>query len=443
MKKIIAIIIYACIFSFSGYGQWKQDKFILGTFYDPQVKDCKLDTAAYISLLKGVKNCNLELLTGVDGCYDFKFVAYKFKLLSQLGLKGLQINLSSSKKNGVDFNAAQAADWLKFVSGFDAQQRSAFYGYFVYDEPLPKDAAAIRKWMAFVKTKDPGKLAYLNLLPVYVFKTRQEYENYLDSYISPVNSPETPDMISYDFYPFIQGGIKDNYFYNLYILRKKAAGRPLWGCVLTTKHREYTDVGPYQINFMVFAPVTYGFKGLLYFTYQTIVGSSMPFGAAMIADNKQPTNKYFQIQKINAFMRDVWGPIVMNSTSTGVYQISGQPYNQQPEDGETITAGTPLLAAVKNNNMTIGVFKSLVKNGEYNLMLFNKSAQTLKQVPIVLKNNLVSRVSLAVPYTNYRKGVKVFSPLKASYNSSSNTTTVYVDFQGGEGRVLKVSGVSY
>ncbi|QJB34097.1 hypothetical protein HF324_23385 [Chitinophaga oryzae] len=387
-----------------------------------------------------MKNCNLNLLTGVDGCYDFKFVSYKLELLSQLGLKTLQVNLNSAKKKGVDFNAAQAADWVKFVTGLDEKKRSAFYGYFIYDEPLPKDAAPIRKWMAFAKTKDPGKLAYLNLLACYVFKTRKEYEDYLDAYISPANSPETPDVISYDFYPFIQKGIKDNFFYNLYILRKKAAGRPLWSCVLTTKHREYTDVGPYQLNFMVFAPVTYGFKGLLYFTYQTIVGSNMPFGAAMIANN-QPTTKYFQIQKINAFMRDVWGPIVMNSISTGVYHVSGQPYNQQPEEGEEITASTPIIAAVKDNNMAVGVFKSLVKNGEYNLMLFNKSAKSLKQVPVVLKNNLVSKVSLAVPYLSYRKGIKVFSPLKATYNSTSNTTTVYVDFKGGEGRVLKLTGM--
>lgn len=438
--KAILVVFFSTL-SLLVNAQWKQDQFVLGTFYDPQIKDCKLDTANYIQILKGVKACNLNLLTGVDGCYDFNFVAYKLSLLSKLGLQTLQLNLASSQKANVNFSAAKAGDWFSFASKLSADQRKAFYGYFVYDEPWARDVAVVKKWVSYFKTKDPNKLAYVNLAPCYVFKTREQYEEYLDSYLTSSNPSERLDVVSYDFYPFIQNGIKTDYFYNLSVLRKKSAGRPLWACVLTTKHREYTDIGPYELNFMMFAPLTYGFKGLVYFTYQTVVGSTMPFGPAMILNNK-PTDKYYRIQKANAFIRDVWGPLVMNAQSVGVYQVSSKPYNQQPMDDELITPQTPVISKLGNDNLAAGIFKSQATPQEYNLMLFNKSSATLKSIPITVKGNYLNKAKVAISYMKYVPGNNAFSKLTGTYDNKSNTTTLLIDFAPGEGRVLKLSGVT-
>ena len=48
--------------------QWKQQQYIIGTFYDPQMysQELQKDTAGYRDRIKGVKAANFNLLSGLE-----------------------------------------------------------------------------------------------------------------------------------------------------------------------------------------------------------------------------------------------------------------------------------------------------------------------------------------------------------------------------------------
>lgn len=426
------------LFTLTAQAQWKQDRFIIGTFYDPKLPNGNMkDTAIYAQKLQGVKDAYFNLLTGMDHNYDPAFIDYKLKLINRLGLKTLLMNEASWGKGNTTFNNAKAAQWLDYTTKLDKDRSNALYGYFIFDEPLIPRQKDIKNWVSYVKGRDKNRLAYINLLPAYLFKTHEEYEKYLDTFLSGNDSGKF-DVISYDFYPFLKDGILPEYFYNLDILKQKANGRPIWCFALTTKHREHPEIGPYELNFMVFAPLTYGVKGMLYFTYETIVGSSVEFGKALVDPNNAPTTKYYQVKNINRFLSKVAGPIIMNSANVGTYHVSEEPYtNQSLQPDDMLNKNTPVVNKIDNENMMVGIFKS--NNGEYNLLLFNKSSDRLRQVAITLKGNYQNKTSLSVPYTQYKESTtNAFQSLSGTYDSANDLTRVVVSFDAGEGRILKL-----
>ena len=437
MKKriLICFMLFVCL---QVNAQWKQKKFIIGTFYDPKIASQRLnDTAGYVDKIRTVKEANFNLLSGMDGYYDKDFIDYKLGVISSAGLQTLLMNPVSWGKGNSTFNPTQATQWFDFIGNLSSNKQAAIYGYSIFDEPAVSRAKDVKTWVSYAKKRTPDKLAYVNLLPSYVFKTRDEYEAYLDTYLSS-SGPDKLDVVSYDFYPFIQGGIKPDYFYNLYILDKKTQGRPFWYFALTTKHREYIEVGDYEINFMVFAPLIYGAKGILYFTYETITGSSMPFGDAIIASNNKPTSKYYTIKSINGFLRDVWGPIVMNSEKTGTYHMSQNPYNQSLQNSEIVNSNTPFIAGISDKNIAVGIFRSLKNPGEYNLLLFNKSSSSVNTV-VSLKGSY-NNVSVSVPYKKYASSKNAFE--KQNAQTANNITKININFAPGEGRILKLTNVT-
>lgn len=433
------LIIFICLL-FSGFnaiGQWKQDQFVIGTFYDPKIGSKTLaDTAGYAAKIQGVKNAYFNLLSGMDGWYDTSFISYKLGIISKVGIRTLLMNEHSWGKGNATFNQVEANQWFTWLQGLDAKKKSALYGYYIFDEPGVDRVNDIINWVSFAKSKDTKRLAYVNLLPSFVFKTRDIYENYLDTYLTNIASSAKLDVVSYDFYPFIKGGIKPDYFYNLYMLNKKSQGRPIWCYALTTAHREYTEVGNYELNFMVFSPLIYGVKGILYFTYETIVGSTMPFSNALVDAKSQPTSKYYHVKAINKWLAQEWGPIVMSSERLGTYHVSKLPYNQDIQPDEKINANTPIVASIDDPNMAVGIFRSKKNDGEYNLLFINKSASDLNNVRIALKGTYSkNNVSVSDPFD---KGTG-FSPLNTTINNSTHTTIINVDFDAGAGRIIKIT----
>jgi hypothetical protein len=349
------------------------------------------------------------------------------------------MNINSWAKGNTTFTGAKATQWFSFVGNLSKNRQDAIYGHSIFDEPALSRANDVKSWIAYAKKTTPNKLAYVNLLPCYVFKTRAEYETYLDTFLSS-NGPDKFDVVSYDFYPFIQGGIKPDFFYNLYILDKKARGRPIWYFVLTTKHREYVEIDDYKLNFMVFAPLIYGAKGTMYFTYETVTGSTMPFGDALVAPDNKPTSKYYTVQSINKFLRDVWGPIVMNSEKIGTYHMSKNPYNQSLQDEEFIKDNTPFIADINDENIAVGIFHSLKDPNEYNLLIFNKSSSPISRTVVSLKG-VNNSVSISVPYDKYTSQASAFQQQNTQPDKKRNTTKVIFSLSPGEGRIIKLKNV--
>lgn len=432
-------VLTVAIFLFLGYGkaQWVQDKFVIGSFIDPPAPKSYSDTTAYIERLTTFKNAYFNLLTGMDISYTDSAMYEKLPILQRLGLKTLMVNAESLK---VRFDQLHGSPWVSFTKLLDAKRREAFYGYNIFDEVGPEMSNQIKQWIGFLRSKDPNKLAFINFLPLYAFKSKTEYESYLDLYLNERDRDRGPGVVCYDFYPFVSGKMRPDYFYNLRVLREKSLGRPLWYYILTTEHDSYNDITPYQLNFMAFAPLIYGAKGALYFTYRTIENSKTGyvFKDAIIGTNGKPSSKYEYVRDINGFLQKVVGPMVMKSEYIGTYHVSSFPYGENVDQSEAFGEKTPLVSGISNENVSIGVFKD---GKDYNVLIFNKSSNEQRKVYFRLRGNHTGRLTLSDNYDNLIHSPDYFTDLAARYNKESNETGCFIDLKPGEIRMLKVRNV--
>ena len=106
---------------------------------------------------------------------------------------------------------------------------------------------------------------------------------------------------------------------------------------------------------MAFSPLAYGAKGLIYFTYSR--PNSTDYRTALIDDNGVPTPNYAVVKQINHYIRDIVGPVVMNSVHLGTFHKSNHPTEEPIPNDQKINANTPLIADVNNDNILIGLFQ--------------------------------------------------------------------------------------
>src|SRR5262245_8175282 len=99
--------------------------------------------------------------------------------------------------------AVAAADWPApldaAVTGYS--RHPALGGYVVADEPTVPQFESVGAVVSALRAGDPGRLAYVNLLPDYIPATAlgaASYEDYIEQFIGTVR----PQLLSYDYYPF-------------------------------------------------------------------------------------------------------------------------------------------------------------------------------------------------------------------------------------------------
>jgi hypothetical protein len=270
MKKIIFLLQFLFWgISFSVAQDWQQQEFVIGTFWDPRLStSTDLTNTAQVELDKAsynlAKNAYFNLLTGYqDGdrvVNTFAGMQYALNIANSVGLKYLiRDNRVKTNVSLTDIN-----DIVKNVTidykGLNATLRTTMLGYNIKDEPNAANIDQIKNYIEDFYSYDPTKLAYVNLLPVYGFESYSEYESYLDSYISCF--PYSNSVISFDHY------FTKDFYYNLKIVKQKAGNKPLW--VYPNSTHMIGTHAPTSSSLLLqsFAPLAYGAKGLVYFTYE-------------------------------------------------------------------------------------------------------------------------------------------------------------------------------
>ena len=102
----------------------------------------------------------------------------------------------------------------------------ALYSYFITDEPSAAAFPALGKLVAYLRSRDPAHLAYINLFPTYANNEQlgtkgdkiKAYQDHLRQYIEVVK----PSLVSYDHYQFSKQGDNPDYFLNLMMIRRTA-----------------------------------------------------------------------------------------------------------------------------------------------------------------------------------------------------------------------------
>jgi hypothetical protein len=134
-----------------------------------------------------------------------------------------------------------------------------------------------------------------------------------------------PDVLCMDYYPAFKPGEpdgRDGYCSNLAVMREESlrAGIPFWNFFNTMPFGPHTDPTQDQLRWQIYASLSYGAKGVLYFCYYTPRSGEFPKGGAIIAADERPTRHYEQARRLNAELKQL-GPTLMQLTSTRVVRV--------------------------------------------------------------------------------------------------------------------------
>ena len=232
------------------------------------------------------------------------------------------------------------------------------------DEPTASKFEVLAMFVDAIHRLDPGRKAFINLLPTYATPAQlgtANYEEYLDKFCSVVK----PDYISYDNYDFLGGDTttsqRGEFFLNLEYA--EAAGKK-YGVetriiVLLVKHGPYSNVSPSEIAWQANASLLYGMKSLSYFTYWEPESGYTP--TSMISKDGKATQHYTDVQNENKITR-VLGSALYDTESEKVYRIGDtrlKGVDDYPENGK--------LGSVTGENTLVGFYKNgwfMVMNSE-------------------------------------------------------------------------------
>lgn len=182
----------------------------------------------------------------------------------------------------------------------DYATHPALRGYHVMDEPGAGLFPALAKVVGGLKARDPGHISYLNLLPNYATGGQlgaPSYDAYVQGYLDQV----APQIVSWDYYPFLLSGDAPGFFENMAVIRARALAKqtPFWQFVQAISfvgHRATTEA---EKRWVALQSLAYGATGIWYFTYWTPPQTAESFGDGIIAPSGEKTAQYAEVQRIN------------------------------------------------------------------------------------------------------------------------------------------------
>lgn len=215
----------------------------------------------------------------------------------------------------------------------------SFCGVYVVDEPgtpyFYPSVEGAHNIDVFASTfralKKLGIVASGNLFPVWNEGQHEKYNQYIEEYITSCN----PGYLSFDHYVWDTGRTKDEYFYNIDIIRKYADeyDLPVWMYVQAggqwNDEGNYFDSAPYfpsegQFTWNVNTALAYGAKGIEYFTL--IQPANFAYAGStdwdfqrngLIGAGGNKTQWWYYAQNVNKQIAAVDG-VLMNSVNKGV-----------------------------------------------------------------------------------------------------------------------------
>lgn len=221
----------------------------------------------------------------------------------------------------------------QFVTGLEPfVSHPAFAGELLMDEPGKPLIKSVAAFVRVFEEHFKPKMWHVNLFPTYATGGIQthSYEDYIDTWMAEVKPP----CISYDSYPLLaSGGIIDDYYYNLDLIRKKALQFriPFWTFIQTLSISRTPGVPDKRepsredIRWQVWSNLAFGAKGIQYFCYWTPGSATEVFTDALIGRDGNETVRYKVVQQLNKEVQAI-GRKVLGSDPVGVMQIASEPY---------------------------------------------------------------------------------------------------------------------
>ncbi len=267
----------------------------------------------------------------------------------------------------------------------------ACWGYRVFDEPSATMFPKLKLRSDEILSVYPGKLDYINLFPNYASEKQLGvgelmprraspalYEQYVKSYVEQLD----PAVISFDHYPLFRPD-KDGqsartinsrklYYQNLAVVRKYALEReiPFWNYFNAVPFGPHTEPTAAQLRWQIYSSLSYGARGVLYFTYGTPSTFEFPRGGGLIDSTGRRTRSWYDAQRINARIKHL-GPTLMQLTSTAVVRVEAHTDAAGALKGTALRNITPLdeFGGDPANDYLVGMFNH--EDGRRAVMLTN------------------------------------------------------------------------
>jgi hypothetical protein len=312
--------------------------------------------------------------------------------------------------------------------------------YYITDEPGANKFKDYAELIAYLRKKDPSRLAYLNLLPIYaneqqlgvslneVDRKKIKYPMHLHGvgsddkaivlyldHLRKFVSIVKPNLISYDHYHLFSNGDGQKYFLNLALISQvsKEARVPFMNIIQAGLFlKEWRLPTAREVRFQVYTTLAYGGKGISYFTYW---GSESDQG--LYRDGKQSALAK-DVSVLNAEIKKL-SPTLIALDSNGVYNTSPLPLG-----GEAIPMNSPVR---------------ILSKGEFVIGLFGKNKKT--SAFMIANRNYKSKQLLNIDVLIVGKKLQELDRKTGKWSQVSNLNTtrrVKLFLEPGDGRFFRV-----
>ena len=228
------------------------------------------------------------------------------------------------------------------------QGDAAFLGWYLGDEPPLETFPRLAEWFRLLRAHDPPHPAWNNLLGRLAFPSRAAWLDYLRAYASQVQ----PAVLCTDHYDHLVTGDRGLFIDNVAGTAQVAReyGLPFWGIVLVIKHGPYREVDDALLRWQVAQWLSYGTRGIGYFTYWTPAPDAFEnWDVGMITyATGERTYHYDQVRTLNLRVKP------LGEALAGLAWLSTQHSGGTPIGG-TPFVGDSLVAAVEGR-ATLGTF---------------------------------------------------------------------------------------
>ena len=261
----------------------------------------------------------------------------------------------------------------------------ALYGYFLQDEPWPKDISETTQRYQAMAKQDTRKPTYVNLLPDYGDGMPREiqmppYKDYLKQ-TSAIGLP----FISFDFYPILKSGIRPTWYSCLEDIRQESlrTGKPFWAFALCTPHADYPQPTIETLRLQVYSDLAYGAQAIEYFTYWTPQATDeWDFHDAPISIDGQRTKNYELVKQMNQELRGLL-PLFDGAEIQTVNHMVKIP--EGTKKLRRLPTNIRKLKVTGHQSALVSTFK---KDGHLYMAVVNKDYQSNMQLYISARSNV-------------------------------------------------------
>lgn len=303
----------------------------------PQLSDYTYSYITNESTFEAYSEAGVNTMMGLREYAASEEVSQALDWCSEYGLAYL-LPLSGAESFVSDSIAKSTLSRVKY--------HEAFAGIMQSDEPgrtlFEKISVSADILDSIMPEDTTNVLWHVNLFPTYANEMQLYYRQYTDSSVPPEGGYTysqyiadymeicDPQVLSYDYYPCVGDTLRDGYFENMSIIRKAAqdANIPFWVFVQTCSFGGGTRVpDEADILWQVNTALSYGAKGIQYFTGVLPSNGAETFDGAMFDRDGNRTAVYDYVKKANMQLAAA-DEVLMCSKSVGLIFAGVSPWGE-------------------------------------------------------------------------------------------------------------------